>query len=340
MKNNYLHTSLEESTKTLNCILDIISDGIWDWNAINGYVYRSPGWYRMLGYEVDSLEKNVFTWENVIHKEDYPHVMQHFEDYINGNTDSYHIQYRCKKRDGTYLWVEDSGKIVERTIDGKVARMIGAHTDINEAKIANEKLHKQNASLLKTNISLENLVKERTQELENINIKLEKKLSKVEHNASHDVLTKLYNRRMFEEMLSKEINRAHRYSHPLSIILLDIDDFKLFNDTYGHKVGDEILYNIANILKINIRKSDIISRWGGEEFVIILPNLAIDEAKQKAELMRETIENYVFYNSMDITCSFGVTSYVDNDTSDSIFVRVDKALYNAKGLDKNNVQVV
>lgn len=116
--------------------LDIISDGVWDLNARSGHVDRSSGWYRMPDHEVDSFNKDVLTWENVIHREDYPNVMTRFESYINANIPEYRILYRCVRADGSLLWIENSGKIVERNEDGSVARMIGAHTDINEAKLA------------------------------------------------------------------------------------------------------------------------------------------------------------------------------------------------------------
>jgi diguanylate cyclase (GGDEF)-like protein/PAS domain S-box-containing protein len=338
MRTQYAHKSLEKAEETLGYVLDIISEGVWDWNALNGHVERSPGWYRMLGYEVFSLDKNVYTWENLIHPEDYPEVMKHFEAYINGEIGYYNIQYRCKKSDGTYIWIEDSAKIVERTEDGQIARMIGAHTNIDEIKLVQEKLRKQTELLLTDNASLESLVEKRTKELEELNKKLEENIAKAEHNAAYDVLTETYNRRMFEEIFAKEMNRAQRYSLSLSIVLLDIDDFKLFNDEYGHKTGDEVLCAIADILKNNIRESDTLARWGGEEFVILFPNIPLKETAEKADMIRKKICNSLFAGDLKVTCSFGVTSYEEGDDMDAVFVRADNALYRAKELNKNNVQ--
>ena len=340
MRTQYAHRSLEKAEETLGYILDIVSEGIWDWNALNGHVERSPGWYRMLDYDVHSLNKDVYTWENVIHPDDYARVMEHFEAYIEGRISMYQIQYRCKKSDGSYIWIEDTGKIVERTEEGKVARMIGAHTNINEMKIVQEKLKRQNELLLTDNASLELLVEKRTKELEELNKKLEENIEKAEHNASYDVLTETYNRRMFEEMFSRELHRAQRYSLSLSVILLDIDDFKTFNDDYGHKIGDEVLCSIADLLKINIRESDILARWGGEEFIILFPNIPLREATEKADMIRKNIANTRFADDLKVTCSFGVTSYEEDDDMDSIFMRADHALYRAKELDKNNVQSI
>ena len=340
MKATYTTASLGESKKTLNSILDIISDGVWDWDALTGKVTRSPGWFRMLNYDINCFDENVYTWENIIHPDDYSEVMKHFEAYINGEISNYKIKYRCKKNDGSYLWIEDTGKIVEHTKEGKVARMIGAHTNIHQEELSNETLKYQNELLLSDNLTLENLVEKRTQELEKLNDQLQEKIELSEYNASYDMVTKIYNRRKFEEIFIKEINRAKRYSHPLSIILIDIDRFKHFNDTYGHKVGDEVLTFLSQTLKENIRDIDTVARWGGEEFIIILPNTAKQNAASKAEQLRQNIESNVGVDSHKITCSFGVTSYVDGDDSNSIFIRTDKALYLAKDANRNNVKVL
>ena len=131
MKNRYVFRNVETAEKTLSGILQVIREGVWDWDARSGHVIRSPGWFHMLGYDMDTFNEDVMTWEDVIHPEDYPRVMRHFEAYIGGQNGCYRIEYRCRRADGTYLWIEDHGRIVERTADGKVARMIGAHLDIH-----------------------------------------------------------------------------------------------------------------------------------------------------------------------------------------------------------------
>ncbi|MDG6777906.1 diguanylate cyclase [Thiomicrorhabdus sp. zzn3] len=339
MDSRYKHPSLPEAEKTLSFILDIVSEGIWDWNAETGEVKRSPGWYRMLGYDVHSLEENVMTWEDAIHPEDYPAVMAHFENYIQGKTDQYQIQYRCKKADGSYLWIEDSGKIVERDDSGQVKRMIGAHTDIHKAKTAQQELEQKNLILASDNANLEKVIQKRTLELEHLNHELEEKIKLAEYGARHDPLTGLYNRRCFEEKLEAEINRAKRYSQPMSVVLLDIDDFKLINDDFGHSAGDQILKALALFLNEHTREYDLIARWGGEEFIIIMPNTNLQQAFDKAERLRLGIENQTLMDQAKITCSFGVTEYKSTDTYDQIFQRTDKALYQAKHLNRNNVQI-
>ena len=340
MEVTYEHKTLVEADFTLNNILDICNQGFWDWNALTGHVQRSPGWFRMLGYDMNVFKNDVFTWENIIHPDDYDRVMEYFEAYVNGQISEYKTEYRCRKHDNTYIWIHDTGKIVQRTEDGKVARMIGAHTDIDAVKTSQDMLLYQNKLLLSDNATLDNLVKERTEELTLINQRLHEQIIEVVLSASHDGLTGLYNRRSFEELFEKEMHRSKRYSYPLSIVLFDIDDFKRINDTYGHKIGDEVLIGLSILVPKVIRDSDIIARWGGEEFIIIFPESDLESAKEKAEKIREAIANEIFPSSLRVTCSFGVTTYLKEDTADSLFIRCDDALYKAKADGKNNVKTL
>lgn len=338
MEITYAHDTIQDADFTLNSILDISNQGFWDWNALTGHVYRSIGWYRMLGYDHIVFKNDVFTWENIIHPEDYERVMEYFESYIHGDILEYKIEYRCRKSDNTYLWIQDSGKIIQKNSDGTVLRMIGAHTNIHDFKRSQEKLLHQNELLMNDNLSLDALVKERTEELNLINKKLQEQIQEVEYNASHDRLTGLYNRREFESIFEKEMHRAKRYLYPLSVVLFDIDDFKKINDTYGHKIGDEVLIGISILVQKIIRQSDTIARWGGEEFIVIFPESDLENTKVKAETIRAAIDREIFPKNLHVTCSFGVTTYLKEDTSDSLFIRCDNALYQAKNLGKNNVQ--
>ncbi len=158
---------------------------------------------------------------------------------------------------------------------------------------------------------------------------------KLEELATTDLLTGLYNRRKFEESLLKEIEEAKRYSKTFSIILLDIDHFKEINDTYGHQVGDYILQTIAKLIRRILRRTDSVARWGGEEFVIILPNGKIQGAFQLAERLRKTVEETKFPIDKRCTISLGVTEYQVGDTPHSILKRADLALYAAKQNGRN-----
>lgn len=336
----YHHDTAEESDATLNSILDLIVEGIWDWNAISGHVNRSPGWYRMLGYDVGVLKNDVFTWENIIHPDDYESVMEHFERYIGGEIEEYAISYRCKKKDGDYIWIFDQGKIVSYKPDGSVARMIGSHLNINKQKVAQSELVNQNEMLHKGNLTLEKVVRKKAEELEKKNSELEAKIIEVERLSNTDMLTAIANRKKFEDELAKEILRSRRYGHPVSLMMFDIDFFKRINDTYGHDVGDTILQGLSKLVSINIREIDFFARWGGEEFVIIFPGVSLDNAIIASEKLRLLISQYEFGSDIFITCSFGVTELSKDDTIKELFFRVDKLLYQAKERGRNRVESV
>lgn len=336
--NTYNHSTLEDSDKTLNAILDVIAEGVWDWNANTGHVDRSPGWYRMLGYEVGIFLKDVFTWENIIHPDDQATVMEHFELYTAGKIDKYEIEYRCKKADGSYLWIVDRGKIVEYNSDGTVARMIGAHSNIHERKMAQIDLMKKNKLLNEGNLTLEKLLEEKNIELQEKNTELEEKIEEVEYLSATDQLTKIANRRQFEHDLDKEIARAKRYNHSLSLVIFDIDNFKNINDKYGHKVGDRILHRLAISVKSQLRANDLIARWGGEEFVLILPDTSLESAIAVSDKFRRFIHQIEFEDGLFITCSFGIAEYEQDEIIDNFFIRADEALYKAKDLGRDRVE--
>jgi diguanylate cyclase (GGDEF)-like protein len=167
---------------------------------------------------------------------------------------------------------------------------------------------------------------------------LKEKSNLLEYQATHDQLTGLYNRQKFNDILTKEIKRERRYQNSLSIIIFDIDNFKHFNDTYGHDVGDEVLKAIASILQQSVREHDTVVRWGGEEFIVLLPQTQLDGAKNVAEKIRMAIEKHEDEKiPAPITASFGVTSLEEKDTDISFIKKADKALYQAKNNGKNQV---
>ena len=152
-----------------------------------------------------------------------------------------------------------------------------------------------------------------------------------------DELTKIPNRRYFEEKFSKIFWDAKKDNIALSFILFDIDKFKNFNDKYGHQVGDLILKELAQIVKKHTRENDIFVRWGGEEFVQVLPFTTLKEAESIAQNLRKVIEKNTFTNQLMVTCSFGVSSLGVYDTSDNLIKNADIALYEAKNSGRNKV---
>jgi len=154
-----------------------------------------------------------------------------------------------------------------------------------------------------------------------------------------DQLTQIYNRVKFHQALEEEIKRQRRYETELTIIMFDIDHFKPINDTYGHDVGDKILVGLVNLVKQCIRETDIFSRWGGEEFMILLPHTSLDNAAKLAERIRVKIMKYNFEVVGSVTCSFGVSQFQAEDVDETFTKRVDNALYESKKNGRNQVTV-
>jgi len=155
-----------------------------------------------------------------------------------------------------------------------------------------------------------------------------------------DQLTGVYNRLKLDELLNREIARSARYGNPMCVILADIDYFKSVNDTHGHQVGDRVLVDVTGVLAERIRKSDLLGRWGGEEFVIICPETGQEGAEALAENLRCAIESRQPPVATSQTASFGVTVYKPDDTAERMIARADEALYKAKQSGRNRVEVV
>ena len=268
------------SEAVIHGILAVVSDGIWDWNANTGFVYRNPGWYQMLGYEPHSLGNNVFTWESVIHPDDMDRVMASFDAYLSGAAPDYRVEYRCRSRAGDYIWIEDCGRVIARNPDGSVARMIGAHRNIHAQKLLLEQL---------------------------------------------------------ERAIRQECERAKRFHQPFSVIAMDVDDFKQINDNHGHHAGDQTLINIVALVRSHIREIDLIARWGGDEFMVVLPNTGRADGRLVADKLRELLVQSRVCQHFDITMSFGLAEYQPDEPMSQLMVRVDRALYQAKLTGKNQI---
>ena len=162
---------------------------------------------------------------------------------------------------------------------------------------------------------------------------------KLEFLSSHDTLTSIFNRGKFDGLLQYEIEQFIRYKKTFSMAIFDLDHFKDVNDTYGHQVGDDVLVQSVNIMKSSIRESDVLARWGGEEFVLLLSQTNRDEAKIVVEKIRKSIESYKFDIVGEVTVSGGLSEVVEDDTPESILKRIDDALYIAKDSGRNKVVV-
>jgi diguanylate cyclase (GGDEF)-like protein len=155
--------------------------------------------------------------------------------------------------------------------------------------------------------------------------------------ASTDPLTGLHNRLKLDQSLVIEMARAERYGTPLSLMFYDIDHFKRVNDTHGHLVGDKVLIQLSRFVPNLIRKSDMLARWGGEEFVILAPGSGGPMAFQAAEKLRDAVGHVVFDEVGSVTCSFGVAQWIPGETMAQFIARADSALYRAKANGRNQV---
>lgn len=170
-------------------------------------------------------------------------------------------------------------------------------------------------------------------------LKLQELARDLRVKATTDPLTGLHNRHKLAPMLSDEMKRVDRYNTPLSLVLFDIDRFKAINDTYGHLIGDQVLIQLSCIAQNLIRTNDLLARWGGEEFLIVLPGSDGLMAFEAAEKLREAIAKTVFGEVGSVTCSFGVAEYVPGDAPDEFIARADTALYLAKNGGRNQVRL-
>ena len=164
---------------------------------------------------------------------------------------------------------------------------------------------------------------------------------RLQEQAIRDPLTGLYNRRYLDETLERELSRAKREGYPISLTMIDLDHFKLVNDTYGHKAGDEVLITLSALLQSQAREGDIPCRYGGEEFVLVLPRMPLEVASQRAEQWREAFANMTTRHGefeIGATMSIGLATYPDHAaTAEDLIDSADQALYKAKAAGRNRL---
>jgi len=170
-------------------------------------------------------------------------------------------------------------------------------------------------------------------------VALQEANDRLELLATTDTLTGAYSRRKFNELVSGEVERARRYGHSLSLFILDIDHFKLVNDTHGHDAGDIVLRELADIIRAETRSADALARWGGEEFVVLAPGVGDRGCAELAERVRTAVAAHAFSGVGRVTASLGVAEYARGDTPDMLFARADRALYDAKEGGRDRVEV-
>lgn len=201
-------------------------------------------------------------------------------------------------------------------------------------------VRQQHAELQSINLKLEAEVQQRTIDLEKTNEALQQEKEALRHLSYQDQLTGLHNRHRIEEVFEHQKNQTDRYHEQFSMILMDVDYFKKINDMYGHQAGDEVLKEVAKILKVHTRKSDLVARWGGDEFTIIATKTDLQQATELAEVIRRHVEqaSIVALGGGKVTVSIGVSSINADDTLKTMLRRADDALYEVKRAGRNQVK--
>jgi diguanylate cyclase (GGDEF)-like protein/PAS domain S-box-containing protein len=251
-----------------------------------------------LGYTKDEFENDSVTFASCIHPEDISTVMKEVKTHTAENNNFFtHRPYRIITKDGEVKWVLDNTVLI-RDDDNKITHYLGYLSDVT-------------------------IFKEHENKLEYLSIT--------------DQLTKVHNRLHTDEVLQTQYYRHFRNNEECGVILIDIDYFKSINDTFGHIVGDLFLVEFANLLQMNVRESDIIGRWGGEEFLIILPHTNLDATCISANKLKEIIEKNDFSKVGHKTASFGVSSFGVGVSVEQVIENADKALYTSKENGRNQV---
>jgi diguanylate cyclase (GGDEF)-like protein len=181
-----------------------------------------------------------------------------------------------------------------------------------------------------------NRQRETHEELMAVNAALNLETRHYEDLAKTDALTGLYNRVGIRDVLHEGLVEWRDAGVPFSFVMIDLDHFKTFNDTHGHDVGDRVLRDTAKLMQAHVRRTDVLARWGGEEFVLACPDTTLDQAVQAAENLREALATKLSYNGSPVTASFGVAT-MDQPSLERLFKKADIALYRAKKLGRNRV---
>ena len=253
---------------------------------------------------------------NIVRHPDVPKkIFKQLWDTIESKKTFTGVVKNKNKRGETYI---TEIKVFPIIVDDEIVEYISVRTDIT----AYAKEKEDDISLAKQNFQNE---RTRFQELANV--------------AYTDSLTKTFNRLKFDELAKIEFLSAEKFDLPLSIAIVDIDHFKLFNDKYGHLVGDEVLVMLAQYINDSLRNTDIFARWGGEEFVILFKSTNLEDAKLVSEKLRDGVSKLKHELAGNITASFGLTQYKYGDTLTKMFKRCDDALYKAKANGRDRVEV-
>ncbi len=288
---------LQESEEKFEAMAEYSVD--WDaWHGTDGrYLYITPSCKEISGYSREVFTRDPDFFASIIHPDDRQRFLDHQKQHHRGASEPAEITFRILRKDGEMRWIWHKCQAMFGR-DGTWRGRRTTNRDVTALKEAEEKLQRLSTT---------------------------------------DPLTGAYNRRMFMDMLVREMTRSGRYGEPFSLLMVDIDHFKKVNDTYGHDAGDRVLVEMVELSMELIRQSDILARWGGEEFMVLLPQTNPDRALALGERLRQRISEYRFTGVGRLTVSIGVAHQQQLDTIDSLLKRVDTALYRAKETGRNRV---
>ena len=269
------------------------NDGIWDWDLVTQSAYLSPRARAMLGYDETAENGSIDACVGRVHPLDRERVQAALASFLHGDRDLFASEHRMRTASGEYVWMLVRGK-VKRDAQGRPVRMAGSLTDISEQR-------RQQASM--------------------------------EYLALHDALTGLANRTLFHDRLGQALRAGARDHRSLSVLMIDIDRFKDINDTLGHAIGDEVLRDVALRLTRAMRDSDTVARFGGDEFMVLAPNMSSTDVSVVIKKIIDAFELPVTVEGHQLRVQVTVGAVVfpeDGRDPDVLLRRADVALYAAK----------
>jgi diguanylate cyclase (GGDEF)-like protein/PAS domain S-box-containing protein len=306
--------ALRASERFVQQIADTMPDILYIYDLMQERtIYSNRHIWEILGYtsaEVQAMGVHVMS--ALLHPDDQDRARSHRAAQAQAGEEAIlDFEYRMRHRDGNWRWLLSREVVFARTADGQPQQILGIAQDITARKQLELQMQEANAHLQEQSI--------------------------------RDALTGLYNRRYLDATLPRELQRAQWHGGPVGVIMLDVDHFKRFNDTHGHDAGDTLLRGVGDFLKTHTRGEDIACRYGGEEFILVLPGAALEHTRQRAEEIRMGIQALVMHHqgqALDtVTISVGVAVFPDSETADLLIRAADQALYQAKRNGRDRVAI-
>jgi diguanylate cyclase (GGDEF)-like protein len=277
-------------------------EGVWDWNLVKQSATLSKRAQEILQVDDSILPCSETALREFVHPDDIPLVSKALIAHISGEAADYSVEHRTRARDGTWIWILSRGMVTERTHDGRAVRMVGTFAEISERRAREE-----------STIYL----------------------------AQHDSLTRLPNRLLFSDRIQQALMRAYRDQSRMAVICLDLDKFKPVNDQHGHETGDKLLKAVADRVKSCLRESDTVARFGGDEFIILLPRIMTERDANEVAMKVLYALNEPFSIddlNLEISGSVGIATYPADGTDEATLLRhADSSMYRAKREGRNRI---